>query len=608
MKTTGISLIRLAKPRSSHYPFNNSHDELKKIIRGVYNRQMCIIFADMKKRIKKIELSPAEIEKLSRKLEEKSLIDKDYETLQAMLEVILTLNDVVRQKDVSIKRLLKRIFGIKTEKRSKIINDEDKPQDDTSTSSKDEKEKNTNSSQNPSPSPDSAAPQDSPQDDEATGKPSRKGHGRRKVSEFTGAKKEQIKHPDLKDGDNCPKCLKGRVYEQDPGLTLFFTGSAPLAGTIFECEKLRCNLCGEIFTAEIADGNITGQRDYDASAKAAIPVYKYGFGMPFHRLAELEKMVGIPLSASTLWDKTEELANTVSPVYEELVRQAAQAKCFHNDDTTMPILSLMKENEGKTDKERTGMFTTGIVAVLEDDTEIVLFFTGRNHAGENLDKLQTQRDPDQGIPIQMSDALSRNTSEIFKRNIGFCLSHARRAFVDIISIFPDECKLVIDKLADIYRNDAIAKDKGMSDDERLAYHQKHSESVMQDLHDWMTEQFEQKQVEPNSVLGGAIGYFKKHWEAFTLFLRVPGAPLDNNICERALKRAILNRKNAMFYKNEVGAWIGDMFMAIIHTCSLNKINPMDYLVTIQKYEEHMKQSPEQWMPWNYQETVSKIDV
>lgn len=563
----------------------------------------------MKKNAKKIELSPAEIEALSRKLEEKSLADEDYETLQAMLEVILTLNDVVRQKDVSIKRLLQRIFGVKTEKRSNLFKDKDNPQDEASASTGDETEKNSDSSQDPpccsSLLPDS--PQDKPQDEDAAQASLRKGHGRHRVDDFTGAERKQIKHPDLKNGDSCPECLTGRVYEQDPGLTLFFTGNAPIAATIFECEKLRCNLCGKIFTAEIADGTISGQRDYDASANAVIPVYKYGFGMPFYRLAQLEDIVGIPLAASTLWEKTEALGNTIFPVYRELIHQAAQAKLFHNDDTSMPILSLMKENEDKTDKERTGMFTTAIVAVMEDGTEIALFFSGRNHAGENLDTLQAKRDTDQGIPIQMCDALDRNTSTIFNRYIGYCLSHGRRRFADIISIFPDECKYVIDQLADVYRNDKITKEKGMSDNERLVYHQKHSGSVMQDLHEWITRQIEQKQVEPNSVLGGAIGYIDKYWDELTLFLKVPGAPLDNNICERALKRAILNRKNAMFYKNEVGAWIGDLFMGIIHTCSLNKVNPMDYLVTLQKYEEHMKQNTEQWMPWNYQETVSNID-
>jgi transposase len=60
----------------------------------------------------------------------------------------------------------------------------------------------------------------------------------------------------------------------------------------------------------------------------------------------------------------------------------------------------------------------------------------------------------------------------------------------------------------------------------------------------------------------------KHWEKLTLFLRHPGPPLDNNICERALKKAILHRKNALFYKTVNGAHVGDVFMSLIYTCEL----------------------------------------
>ncbi|SLM31266.1 transposase (fragment) [Desulfamplus magnetovallimortis] len=362
-----------------------------------------------------------------------------------------------------------------------------------------------------------------------------------------------------------------------------------------------------MFTAKIADGTISGARHYDASANAAIPIYKYGFGMPFYRIARLQEMVGVPLGASTLWDKTEALADIIQPVYQELIHQAAQAKLFHNDDTTMPVLSLMKENEQKTDKERTGMFTTAIVAELDEGHQIALYFTGRNHAGENLDMLQAHRDPDKGKPIQMCDALSRNTNDLFARFVSHCLSHGRRRFADIVPIFPDECKLVIDLLAGVYENDAVTKEKNMSDEERLTYHQQYSGPLMNTLHEWMTTQIHGKLVEPNSALGSAISYLLDRWEKFTLFLRVAGAPLDNNICEQALKRAVLNRKNAMFYKNEIGALIGDMFTSIIHTCYLGKVNAMDYLIKLQEYEADMKKNPEKWMPWNYRQTIEEIE-
>ena len=569
----------------------------------------------MKKAQRKIDLSGTQIEGLSQRLQDKSLCDKDYEILMGMLEVLVTLNEVVRQKDISIKRLLKRIFGIKTEKREKLFEDEAASEDPSSAEAGGNNcdgEDQQTEDETPSDGSNASQGKDEPEDTANGGKnpkdQSPKGHGRNGVDAFTGAEHKKLEHVNLKAGDKCPLlCPNGRLYPLKPALTLCFSGNAPVGGTILERERLRCNACGAVFTTEIDDGTITGRRYYDASAKAAIAVYKYGFGMPFYRIAALQELVGIPLAPSTLWEKAEGLADIIFPVYREMIRQAAQAKIFHNDDTTMPILSFIKENELKTDKERSGMFTTGIVAVLEDDTVIALFFTGRNHAGENLDELHELRDPGKRIPIQMCDALSRNTNELFSRYIAHCLTHGRRNFVDIIPAFPDECKKVIDTIAQVYKNDDIAKNKVMSDEKRLAYHKKYSGPAMQTLHDWMAKQIKEKQVEPNSILGKAFSYMLKYWPALTLFLTIPGAPLDNNICERILKRVLLNRKNAMFYKTQAGAWIGDLFMSIIHTCSLARINPMDYMIKLQEYKSWMKLNPEKWMPWTYQETVAQIE-
>ena len=131
---------------------------------------------------------------------------------------------------------------------------------------------------------------------------------------------------------------------------------------------------------------------------------------------------------------------------------------------------------------------------------------------------------------------------------------------------------------------------------------------MEELHAWLTRQFEERLVEPNSSLGGAIAYMLKHWEKLTLFLRVPGAPLDNNICERALKKAILHRKNALFYKTANGAHVGDLFMSLIHTCELCGANPFDYLTELERHAGRAgRESPgtgcpgttgKHWKEWN----------
>jgi hypothetical protein len=117
----------------------------------------------------------------------------------------------------------------------------------------------------------------------------------------------------------------------------------------------------------------------------------------------------------------------------------------------------------------------------------------------------------------------------------------------------------------------------MDPDQRLKYHQDNSTELMEDLKTWLTSQLEDKKVEPNSNLGQAISYMLKHFKGMTLFLREPKAPLDNNLCERVLKKAILHRKNSLFYKTEHGAYVGDLFMSLIHTCSFCNANPFEYL-------------------------------
>ena len=126
---------------------------------------------------------------------------------------------------------------------------------------------------------------------------------------------------------------------------------------------------------------------------------------------------------------------------------------------------------------------------------------------------------------------------------------------------------------------------------------------MDDFHEWLTKQFEQKTVEPNSSLGEAISYMLDHWNALTQFLHVPGAPLDNNSCERALKRAILNRKNSLFYKTLNGAIVGDILMSIIYTCILCNANPFEYLTAIEMHASDVAAHPQAWMPWNYREQI-----
>ena len=535
----------------------------------------------------RIELDRSELESILEHAKT-ALSEQEYAKLHAAMETLIYLTQELEKKRVSVQRLKQLLFGATTEKTQKVI---EKILD--------------------------AASKDSKADDAAEGKDTEarqkaKGHGRNGAAAYTGADKVCVSHESLEAGDACPNCKKGTVYESvEPGRLVRIRGRAPLGATVYELQKLRCNLCGEIFTAQAPPG--VGPDKYDAESASMIALLKYGSGLPFNRLQRLQGSLGIPLPAATQWEIVRDSAGVIQPVFREMIRQAAQGRLFHNDDTTAKILSLIGLHESPTDSDptefcnRTGVFTSGIVSIL-DDLQIALFFTGQRHAGENLVALLKQRASELGRPMQMCDALSRNMPEELDTIVANCLSHGRRRFVDVAMNFPQECLYVLEILKDVYANDAEAKSQEMSDQQRLEFHQKQSGPKMDELKVWLTEQIDQHKVEPNSSLGEAIGYMLKHWEKLTLFLRQPGAPLDNNVCERALKKAILHRKNSYFYKTQNGARVGDLFMSLIHTCELNGVNPFDYLSELQKHARDLAANPADWMPWNYRGTLQIADV
>jgi hypothetical protein len=242
------------------------------------------------------------------------------------------------------------------------------------------------------------------------------GHGRNAASAFTGAEKVCVPHAQLKPGDPCPECRQGRVYRQkEPKTLIRIVGQAPLKATVFEMERLRCNGCCQVFTAAEPAG--IGAWKYDMTAVAMIALLKYG-----NRMELLETQLGIPLPAATQWELMEQAAGSLKLILDELIRQAAQGSVVHNDDTGMRILKLVRN----TDDGRTGTFTSGIVSIWRE-WRIALYFTGWKHAGENLADVLKQRAAERDAPIQMCDALSRNTPKLWSGSAAGQLSGAWKA-------------------------------------------------------------------------------------------------------------------------------------------------------------------------------------
>jgi transposase len=529
--------------------------------------------------IQRTELGMDELESILQRARTSPLDEQDCAKIRAVFETYLYLTDLLENKAITIDRLRKILFGSSSEKTRDVL---------------------------PAAGPAPAAPTpDPPPTAEPEGMepvPSKRpGHGRNGAAAYERAVKIPVTHESLKSGDPCPECKNGKVYEvAQPGVLVRIMGQAPVQATVYELQKLRCNLCGKVLTAPAPEG--IGEEKYDATSASMIALLKYGSGLPFHRLEGLQESLGVPLPASTQWDIVSEAAKIVAPAYEELVRQAAQGEILHNDDTTMRILGFTGETEAEAyayeKSKRKGVFTSGIVSLV-GGRRMALFFTGRRHAGENLMEVLRHRAADLAAPIQMCDALARNEPKGVKTVLANCNAHGRRQFVDLVESFPAECRFVLETLKEVYRNEALAGKRNLTPQERLGFHQKQSGRLMGELKGWLNRQLRQRLVEPNSGLGQAIQYMLRHWKKLTQFLKVAGAPLDNNICERALKLAILHRKNALFYKTQNGAHVGDLFMSLIHTCRLGGEDPFAYLTALQRHAVELAAAPAKWMPWNY---------
>lgn len=509
-----------------------------------------------------------------------------YQKLKACIQTLGYVTELLAKQEATLAGLQKLLCPASTEKTAKVLERAGLCAGEKTGKSTKDRETTAH--------PDSLAKGDS-----QTEKSPAPGHGRNGADAYEGAQKVVVRHAILKKGDACPLECGGKLYPlREPKVLLRIRGQAPIAATQYELERLRCHSCGEIFTAAAPPG--VGEKKYDETAVCMIALLRYGNGFPWNRLETLEADLGIPLPSGTQCDLLLAAAGVLACIFRELIRQAAQGDVLHNDDTRMRVLQL--ERDSDISAKRTGVFTSGIVSIAAG-YRIALYFTGCKHAGENLAQVLKHRAAGLEPPIQMCDALSRNLPKSFQTILANCSAHGRRKFIQPIENFPEECRFVLESLKEVYHYDDQARERKLSADERLRFHQEHSQPVMEKLHAWLEEQFEEKKVEPNSGLGHAITYLLNHWVPLTLFLRKAGAPLDNNIVERALKQAIRHRKNSLFYKTRKGAAMGDLFMSLIHTCELHKVKPFHYLTELLRHAEELKLNPAAWMPWNYHQNL-----
>lgn len=563
------------------------------------------------KEIKQVTLSAEQAADLQARLEANQLTRRDRELLLSLIKFNLWLQERLSRAKLTIKRL-RQLFGFKSESKKKG-NKSEKNENTSDASSESELDSSTEDDQ-------SKTLDDSAQDKAllpAAQWDPQKNHGRYAANDYQGCPITEIVFQDpLLKANKCPQCedhdTDANLLPEDPSVIVFLESQPLITGRRYALEKARCSVCQSYFTAELPD-ELKRRPKYSNTCTTSLSIAHYYAGLPFKRIETLQQLQKVPMADATQYDLVNQFyTSTVSHVVNAMRQLAANATDFSFDDTPGHITEqILKNKQGKSSRDKKSVHTTAMLCEHEGH-RIYLYDTNTRVAGKQFSKLLEERKTQETFKT-MTDALPSNfpmlaDNLLARWVITLCLSHGRRRFYELLEDEDKDVRLVLDIIAKVYRNEKQCKQKKLNPKDRLAYHKTHSGPLMESLRTWLNNLLLYKLIESNSRLGEAITYMLKRWHWLTQFLRVPGARLDNNLCEQAIKVAIRYRKNSLFYKTFYGARIGDAMMSLFQTAAHANVNLYEYCNTLQEYTQDVQQYPERWLPWNYQDRVSALEA
>lgn len=445
----------------------------------------------------------------------------------------------------------------------------------------------------------------------------RKGHGRNGASAYRAAEHFHYRLPASVIGSLCDACKRGNMTHYREKIIVRIKGQPLFGAEKHHYEQGRCRSCGRVVRAEgpayVHEGFGTDYIRYDWSACAFLLVMHYSSSSPFKRLDSLHEGWGVPMSDANQWELADQGDDALLPLYRAIENHAIQTSTnFRIDDTQSVVISLRKQIAAEiaalralgesTKNVRTGINATGSYWETPEGT-VVLYCTGRHHAGEIVDQVMRRRLASSPKLVKCTDGASKNFDHEHADKLveSTCNAHAFLKFRDIKDKYPTEYAEAGRVYNAVFDNDDKAKALGLNCVERMLYHRQHSKPLMLDLKATCGERLKSKLVEPNSPLWEPVTFVINQWERLVRFCEVPGVPLDTNLVEQALIMPVRYLAGSFNFKTENGAVVGDHSMSIIATARANEVEPVAYITDCLRNHEHLAKRPEYYLPWVWRE-------
>jgi transposase len=465
--------------------------------------------------------------------------------------------------------------------------------------------------------PASLVPADGAADPRDPKKP--RGHGRNGASAYTTA--QHFFHTLALGviGALCEACRLGKMFRYREKIVIRIIGQPLFGAELHHYEQARCRGCGHLVRAagpaHVHEGVGSDYVRHDWSACAMLMVMHYFGGAPFKRLESLHQGWGIPMPDANQWDVVNQGDDLLLPLYKALERHAIQkATNFRIDDTGSMVIALQKQIAAEmaalrllgesTQVVRTGINATGLYWETPNGP-VVLFYTGRHHAGEIVDQLLRQRLLSSPKLVKCTDGASKNFDHEHGDKLveSTCNAHAFLKFRDIRDKYPAEYAEAGGVYKQVFDHDDQAKALGLTAVDRMLYHRQHSRPLMEELKKKCEEKINSKRVEPNSPLWEPLTFVVNQWDRLIRFCEVPDVPLDTNLVEQALIIPVRYLGGSFNYQTEDGAVVGDHVMSLIATARANDVEPVAYLTQCLRCHEDLAQRPDHYLPWVYRERL-----
>ena len=164
-----------------------------------------------------------------------------------------------------------------------------------------------------------------------------------------------------------------------------------------------------------------------------------------------------------------------------------------------------------------------------------------------------------------------------------CWAHARRYFVEAEAAVPKPARgpdqpatRFIAAIGRLYTVESRAKEKTVA--ERTQLRDALSRPVLCEIESMLIEH--RHRVTPGSLLGKALHYLEAQWPKLVRYVENGAWPIDNNLCENAIRPFVVGRRNWLFADTVAGAHASANLYSLIETCKANTVDPYRYLAAL----------------------------